>query len=256
MVVFPQCKRPRACRPWLGGSLKGERAEIPLPCVCSWPEGTCPAPYAAICTQHVSHLELRAQLVQPNPRVTLSLYRSLIAGNAPPPALRGPGRIAGPPTDLHCSSLAVSCFFNFTSPSGVVLSPNYPEDYGNHLHCVWLILARPESRIHLAFNDIDVEPQFDFLVIKDGATAEAPVLGTFSGNQLPSSITSSGHVARLEFQTDHSTGKRGFNITFTSESALCPQITVPLKMSSGGESSCGGCGWVGSKGLAGLWVPE
>ena len=112
MVVFPQCKRPRACRPWLGGSLKGERAEIPLPCVCSWPEGTCPAPYAAICTQHVSHLELRAQLVQPNPRVTLSLYRSLIAGNAPPPALRGPGRIAGPPTDLHCSSLAVSCFFN------------------------------------------------------------------------------------------------------------------------------------------------
>lgn len=121
------------------------------------------------------------------------------------------------PPDLHCSSLTVSCFFNFTSPSGIVLSPNYPEDYGNHLHCVWLILARPESRIHLAFNDIDVEPQFDFLVIKDGATAEAPVLGTFSGNQLPSSITSSGHVARLEFQTDHSTGKRGFNITFTSK---------------------------------------
>lgn len=131
-------------------------------------------------------------------------------------------------TDLHHSSLTVSCFFNFTSPSGVVLSPNYPEDYGNHLHCVWLILARPESRIHLAFNDIDVEPQFDFLVIKDGATAEAPVLGTFSGNQLPSSITSSGHVARLEFQTDHSTGKRGFNITFTSESPLGPSEHRPL----------------------------
>lgn len=122
--------------------------------------------------------------------------------------------------DLYCSSFSVSCFFNFTSPSGIVLSPNYPEDYGNHLHCVWLILARPESRIHLAFNDIDVEPQFDFLVIKDGATAEAPVLGTFSGNQLPSSITSSGHVARLEFQTDHSTGKRGFNITFTSKCSV------------------------------------
>lgn len=139
----------------------------------------------------------------------------------PMPALRDPCKIWGVPPDLHCSSLSVSCFFNFTSPSGIVLSPNYPEDYGNHLHCVWLILARPESRIHLAFNDIDVEPQFDFLVIKDGATAEAPVLGTFSGNQLPSSITSSGHVARLEFQTDHSTGKRGFNITFTSKCSLC-----------------------------------
>lgn len=140
--------------------------------------------------------------------------------------------------DLPCSSLAVSCFFNFTSPSGVVLSPNYPEDYGNHLHCVWLILARPESRIHLAFNDIDVEPQFDFLVIKDGATAEAPVLGTFSGNQLPSSITSSGHVARLEFQTDHSTGKRGFNITFTSES-LHGRLAPPGRSTMRGARSRG-----------------
>lgn len=172
-------------------------------------------------TQHACHLELGAQSVQPNcvTFLSIALYtREML----PLPALSGPSRMLGAPTDLHCSSLSVSCFFNFTSPSGVVLSPNYPEDYGNHLHCVWLILARPESRIHLAFNDIDVEPQFDFLVIKDGATAEAPVLGTFSGNQLPSSITSSGHVARLEFQTDHSTGKRGFNITFTSESSSVP----------------------------------
>ncbi|PNI20363.1 CSMD2 isoform 5 [Pan troglodytes] len=135
------------------------------------------------------------------------------------------------------ASYEVSCFFNFTSPSGVVLSPNYPEDYGNHLHCVWLILARPESRIHLAFNDIDVEPQFDFLVIKDGATAEAPILGTFSGNQLPSSITSSGHVARLEFQTDHSTGKRGFNITFTTfRHNECPDPGVPVNGKRFGDS--------------------
>lgn len=99
-----------------------------------------------------------------------------------------------------------------------MLSPNYPEEYGSSLHCVWLIIAKPESRIHLAFNDFDVEPQFDFLSVKDGGTAESPTLGTFSGSQLPSSLTSSGHVARLEFQTDHSTEKRGFNITFTSKS--------------------------------------
>lgn len=98
-----------------------------------------------------------------------------------------------------------------------MLSPNYPEEYGSSLHCVWLIIAKPESRIHLAFNDFDVEPQFDFLAVKDGGTAESPVLGTFSGNQIPSSLTSSGHVARLEFQTDHSMEKRGFNITFTSK---------------------------------------
>ncbi|XP_063092103.1 CUB and sushi domain-containing protein 2 isoform X4 [Cavia porcellus] len=142
-----------------------------------------------------------------------------------------------PSKDNNQKTSVFSCFFNFTSPSGIVLSPNYPEDYGNHLHCVWLILARPESRIHLAFNDIDVEPQFDFLVIKDGATAEAPVLGTFSGNQLPTSITSSGHVARLEFQTDHSTGKRGFNITFTTfRHNECPDPGVPVNGKRFGDS--------------------
>lgn len=109
-----------------------------------------------------------------------------------------------------------------------MLSPNYPEEYGSSLHCVWLIIAKPESRIHLAFNDFDVEPQFDFLAVKDGGTAESPVLGTFSGSQIPSSLTSSGHVARLEFQTDHSMEKRGFNITFTSKnSILCFSFQAP-----------------------------
>uniref|UniRef100_A0A6I8NZE7 CUB and Sushi multiple domains 2 n=1 Tax=Ornithorhynchus anatinus TaxID=9258 RepID=A0A6I8NZE7_ORNAN len=130
-----------------------------------------------------------------------------------------------------------SCFFNFTSPSGTVLSPNYPEEYGNHLHCVWLIIAKPESRVHLAFNDIDVEPQFDFLAVKDGGSPESPVLGTFSGNQVPSALTSSGHVARLEFQTDHSTGKRGFNITFTTfRHNECPDPGVPVNGKRFGDS--------------------
>ncbi|ETE68909.1 CUB and sushi domain-containing protein 2, partial [Ophiophagus hannah] len=130
-----------------------------------------------------------------------------------------------------------SCFFNFTSPSGIVLSPNYPEEYGSSLHCVWLIIAKPESRIHLAFNDFDVEPQFDFLAVKDGGTAESPTLGTFSGSQLPSSLTSSGHVARLEFQTDHSTEKRGFNITFTTfRHNECPDPGVPVNGKRFGDS--------------------
>uniref|UniRef100_A0A673JX58 CUB and Sushi multiple domains 2 n=1 Tax=Sinocyclocheilus rhinocerous TaxID=307959 RepID=A0A673JX58_9TELE len=95
-----------------------------------------------------------------------------------------------------------SCFFNFTTPSGVLLSPNYPQEYGNNMHCVWLIIAKPESRINMAFNDLSMEKQFDFLSIKDGGKAESPILGTFSGDVLPSPITTSGHVARLEFRTE------------------------------------------------------
>nr|XP_048681763.1 CUB and sushi domain-containing protein 2 isoform X3 [Caretta caretta] len=142
-----------------------------------------------------------------------------------------------PSKDNNQKTSVFSCFFNFTTPSGIVLSPNYPEEYGSSLHCVWLIIAKPESRIHLAFNDFDVEPQFDFLAVKDGGTPESPVLGTFSGSQIPSSLTSSGHIARLEFQTDHSMEKRGFNITFTTfRHNECPDPGVPVNGKRFGDS--------------------
>ncbi|XP_036397589.1 CUB and sushi domain-containing protein 1-like [Megalops cyprinoides] len=133
-------------------------------------------------------------------------------------------------------SCVFSCFFNFTTPSGVLLSPNYPQDYGNSMHCVWLIIARPESRINLAFNDLSLEKQFDFLSVKDGSKAESPILGTFSGDVLPSPITTSAHVARLEFLTDHTNTDRGFNITFTTfRHNECPDPGVPVNARRRGE---------------------
>uniref|UniRef100_A0A8D0BPV5 CUB and Sushi multiple domains 1 n=1 Tax=Salvator merianae TaxID=96440 RepID=A0A8D0BPV5_SALMN len=113
-------------------------------------------------------------------------------------------------------SCVFSCFFNFTAPSGIILSPNYPEEYGNNMNCVWLIISEPGSRIHLIFNDFDVEPQFDYLTVKDDGISDLPALGTFSGNDVPSQIASNGHIVRLEFQSDHSTTGRGFNITYTT----------------------------------------
>lgn len=116
-----------------------------------------------------------------------------------------------------CPAPTVSCFFNFTASSGIILSPNYPEEYGNNMNCVWLVIAPPGSRVHLIFHDFDVEPQFDFLAVKDDGGSEVTVLGTFSGHEVPAQLASSGHVVRLEFQSDHSTTGRGFNITYTSE---------------------------------------
>ncbi|KAG9344371.1 hypothetical protein JZ751_011040, partial [Albula glossodonta] len=110
----------------------------------------------------------------------------------------------------------VSCFFNFTAPSGIILSPNYPDEYGNNMNCVWLIIAEPGNRIHLIFSDFDVEPQFDYLTVKDDGMSEPTTFGTFSGKDVPSQIASNGHVMRLEFQSDHSNTGRGFNITYTT----------------------------------------
>ncbi|TSN48501.1 CUB and sushi domain-containing protein 1 [Bagarius yarrelli] len=113
-------------------------------------------------------------------------------------------------------SCVFSCFFNFTAPSGIILSPNYPEEYGNNMNCVWLIIAGAGSRIHLIFSDFDVEPQFDYLIVKDDGIPEPTTFGTFSGKDVPSQIASNGNIMRLEFQSDHSNTGKGFNITYTT----------------------------------------
>uniref|UniRef100_A0A8B9KNH1 CUB and Sushi multiple domains 3a n=1 Tax=Astyanax mexicanus TaxID=7994 RepID=A0A8B9KNH1_ASTMX len=116
------------------------------------------------------------------------------------------------------------CLSNFTAPAGTVLSPDYPEGYGNNLNCVWLIIAEPGSRIHLAFNDFDLEPPYDFLTVRDGEQADASILGRFTGAEVPSHLTSNSNVLQLEFQADHSMSGRGFNISYSNWPPGCSNL--------------------------------
>ncbi|KAB0391706.1 hypothetical protein E2I00_014691, partial [Balaenoptera physalus] len=134
-------------------------------------------------------------------------------------------------------SLPVPCLSNFTAPMGTVLSPDYPEGYGNNLNCIWTIISDPGSRIHLSFNDFDLESQFDFLAVKDGDSPDSPILGTFTGAEVPSHLTSNSHILRLEFQADHSMSGRGFNITYnTFGHNECPDPGIPINARRFGDN--------------------
>uniref|UniRef100_A0A8C2WGD8 CUB and Sushi multiple domains 3 n=1 Tax=Cyclopterus lumpus TaxID=8103 RepID=A0A8C2WGD8_CYCLU len=129
------------------------------------------------------------------------------------------------------------CMSNFTAPLGTVLSPDYPEGYGNNMNCVWLIQSEPGSRIHLAFNDFDLEAPYDSLTVKDGETNDAGIIGRFSGAESPSHLTSNTHTLRLEFQADHSMSGRGFNITYsTFGHNECPDPGIPINARRFGDS--------------------
>ncbi|OXB80742.1 UNVERIFIED_CONTAM: hypothetical protein H355_013535 [Colinus virginianus] len=120
---------------------------------------------------------------------------------------------------------------------GTVLSPDYPEGYGNNLNCIWTIISDPGSRIHLSFNDFDLESQFDFLAVKDGDSPDSPIIGTFTGAEVPSHLTSNSHILRLEFQADHSMSGRGFNITYnTFGHNECPDPGVPINARRFGDN--------------------
>uniref|UniRef100_A0A8C4QZN6 CUB domain-containing protein n=1 Tax=Eptatretus burgeri TaxID=7764 RepID=A0A8C4QZN6_EPTBU len=113
------------------------------------------------------------------------------------------------------------CNFNFTSPSGTILSPNYPHGYESNLNCAWLILGQEGSRTRLLFHDLDLELQFDFLVVKDGVQHDAHLLGSYTGHEVPTFLISSGPNFRLEFLSDHSISGRGFNVSYTSRYSPC-----------------------------------
>uniref|UniRef100_A0A8C7DH33 CUB and Sushi multiple domains 3 n=1 Tax=Oncorhynchus kisutch TaxID=8019 RepID=A0A8C7DH33_ONCKI len=129
------------------------------------------------------------------------------------------------------------CLSNFTAPMGTVLSPDYPEGYSNNMNCVWLIISEPGSRIHLAFNDFDLEAPYDFLTVKDGELLDATVLGRFSGAESPSHLDSNTNILRLEFQADHSMAGRGFNITYsTFGHNECPDPGIPINARRFGDN--------------------
>lgn len=70
------------------------------------------------------------------------------------------------------------CSRNFTSKSGVIKSPGYPEKYPNNLDCTFMIFAPKMSEIVLEFESFELEPdsqspagvycRFDRLEIWDG----------------------------------------------------------------------------------------
>ena len=102
-----------------------------------------------------------------------------------------------------------------------ITTPNYPENYYNDLTCTWTITAPTGSRIKLEFVDFDLEGDgncpYDFVSIFEGIAAQRSVAkkcGTSAGGPYYTS-----NQMTIEFQTDGSTTKKGFDARLTKVSA-------------------------------------
>ena len=63
-----------------------------------------------------------------------------------------------------------------------MVSPNYPENYPGGLECLHRITAGKGKIITLEIEDFDMEQDRDFLLVKDGDTADSPILAKLTGN--------------------------------------------------------------------------
>lgn len=91
-------------------------------------------------------------------------------------------------------------------------------DYQNDLNCQWLISPQTDidsvSYIKLTFERFETESEADVVKVYDGGTTDAPLLGEFSGANLPPVVTSSGNNMLVVFTTNSSVTANGFMATY------------------------------------------
>ncbi|KAF6107923.1 CUB domain containing protein 2 [Phyllostomus discolor] len=110
----------------------------------------------------------------------------------------------------------------YTAVRGNFSSPNYPSSYPNNIRCHWTIRLPPGYRVKMFFLDLELEEpnsltktcDFDHLAAFDGASEQAPLLGSWCGRHLPPPVTSSRSHLLLRLHTDRSTTRRGFSVAY------------------------------------------
>lgn len=102
-------------------------------------------------------------------------------------------------------------------------------NYRNNENYTYTLNApNTDEHIWLTFSAFNLEANFDFLYIYDGASEAAPLIGFFSGSNLPPSVTSTGDVLTLRFVSDGATVSSGFVAEWTSGCHLQTDI-LPLQ---------------------------
>ena len=92
-----------------------------------------------------------------------------------------------------------TCGSTFSGSSGVLTSPNYPNNYANGIDsCVFTISQPSGTRISLSVNDFRLEGgssscPFDYVEIRNGNSESSPLIGKFCGSNRPPSVIRSSH---------------------------------------------------------------
>jgi len=133
--------------------------------------------------------------------------------------------------------------------------PLYPYQVG--ASCSWLIApADSVNDITLDFLKFATDTN-DFVTIYDGDSITAPVIGSFSGDALPESVTSTGNKMLIVFESDTEMAEDGFLATFKSGIPVyCSGTTI---LTAQTDTLCDGSGnWDYHNNSACLWkiTPE
>ncbi|XP_068094350.1 cubilin [Hyperolius riggenbachi] len=123
-----------------------------------------------------------------------------------------------------------NCSREYNQSFGYLKSPGWPENYPHSIDCRTILRAPENHTISLFFNTFHLEGVFGFLFfstcydhleVRNGSSADSPVIGTYCGNNLPNPIFPQNNVLYLHFKSDSGTSARGYEITWTSSPSGC-----------------------------------
>jgi len=117
-------------------------------------------------------------------------------------------------------------------------------DYQSSANCTWLIDPQAAgdsvSSITLTFNNIKTNPD-DHLIVFDGGSAEAPVLGNFAGDTIPPAITGTTNKMLVKFTGESATGAPGWFATYKVKIPVWCSGTTTIKADTAvvNDGNCG-----------------
>ncbi|KAM7390891.1 hypothetical protein PAMA_008881 [Pampus argenteus] len=117
------------------------------------------------------------------------------------------------------------CSRTYEQEYGYLKSPGWPDVYPHNMNCIIILKAPQNSYISFFFNNFDVEShsncQNDYLEIRNGSTADSPLIDRFCGTTLPNPIFPQSNLLYLYFKSDYSQARDGFEATWTSSPHGC-----------------------------------
>ena len=103
-----------------------------------------------------------------------------------------------------------------TESSGAISDNSCGGNYSNFTNCQKLIQPVDAEYIELTFTEFALESGYDFVRVYDGSTPDDPILGEFTGNDLPGTLTSSGGSMLVHFFSDYSVTAAGWSAAYVS----------------------------------------